>query len=94
MKLSKIVFFCMAGLVLSACSDTKKEETKSLAPAPKKSMNISVASLASKSDPVCGMNLKQGDVGDTTVYQGKVYGFCGTGCKDEFVKTPSQYLTQ
>jgi len=34
---------------------------------------------------------QQGEIGDTAVYEGKVYGFCGTGCKDEFVKSPTQY---
>ena len=95
MKFSHVILFSLAtGMILSSCGDSFKGETKSQAPAPKKTIQIAVASLAIKSDPVCGMNLKQGEVADTALYQGKVYGFCGTGCKDEFVKAPSQYLTQ
>ena len=40
------------------------------------------------------MTLKQGEVADTLTYQGKLYGFCGTGCKEEFIKNPGQYLNQ
>jgi len=93
MKVSKVLFVCIAGAILSACGNTKNEP-KAIAPAPKKTVQIEVASLASKVDPVCGMALKQGEIGDTAIYQDKVYGFCGTGCKDDFVKTPTQYLTQ
>jgi YHS domain-containing protein len=94
MKFSQILFISLTGLVLSSCGNTFKGETKSLAPAPKKTIDIPVASLAIKADPVCGMNLKQGEIGDTANYQGKTYGFCSTGCKEEFTKTPNQYLTQ
>jgi YHS domain-containing protein len=94
MKFSQIIFFCLTGLILCSCGDSFKGEAKSIAPAPKKTINVPVASLAIKADPVCGMNLKQADLADTAVYQGKIYGFCGSGCKDEFVKAPNQYLTQ
>ena len=94
MKLFQFAFCCVAGLILCSCGNTFKGETKSLAPAPKKTVNIAVSALAAKSDLVCGMNLKNGDVADTAIYQGKVYGFCGSGCKDEFVKAPNQYLNQ
>ncbi len=94
MKFSQILFIGLTGLVLSSCGNTFKGETKSLAPAPKKVIDIPVTSLAIKTDPVCGMTLKQGEIGDTAMYQGKAYGFCSTGCKEEFTKTPNQYLTQ
>jgi len=94
MKLSQIAFFCLVGVALCSCGNLAKGETKSTAPAPKKTIDIQVASMAIKNDPVCGMPLKQGEIGDTTTYEGKVYGFCGTGCKDEFVKSPPQYLNQ
>lgn len=94
MKFFQIIIFTAAGLILSACGGDMKGETKSLAPVPKKIIAIQVASLASKTDLVCGMPLKQGEVADTALYQGKVYGFCGTGCKDDFLKAPGQYLSQ
>jgi len=43
-------------------------------------------------DFACGMPLTAG-VGDTAHYKGKLYGFCSTGCKNEFEKHPEQYLT-
>ncbi len=94
MKFSHILFFCLIGLAVSSCDRLTKGETKSTAPAPKKTIDIPIASLAIKADPVCGMGLKAGEIGDTAIYEDKVYGFCGTGCKDEFVKAPTQYLTQ
>jgi putative intracellular protease/amidase/YHS domain-containing protein len=36
-----------------------------------------------KKDFVCGMPITAG-IADTVNYNGKVYGFCSTGCKDEF----------
>ena len=94
MKFSQVLFAAMIGLAVSSCGNAFKGETKSVAPAPKKTLEVSLTSLSSKSDPVCGMALKQGEIADTAAYEGKVFGFCGTGCKDEFVKSPKQYLTQ
>jgi len=45
-----------------------------------------------KKDYICGMPLTAG-VADTANYQGKIYGFCSSGCKDEFKKNPESYLT-
>jgi putative intracellular protease/amidase/YHS domain-containing protein len=44
-------------------------------------------------DFVCGMPVKAG-IADTANYKGKVYGFCSTGCKDEFKKNPSAYVSK
>jgi len=44
-----------------------------------------------KFDPVCGMQT-EGHVSDTIHYEGKVFGFCSTGCKETFAKGPEQYL--
>lgn len=43
-------------------------------------------------DPVCGMPIKAEIVGDTCHYQGKVYGFCSKGCKEEYFKNPKYYV--
>jgi YHS domain-containing protein len=92
MKVYQMLLIGASIVAFSACG--VKNDSKNSAPLPKKNITIPVSSLATNSDLVCGMTLKQGDVGDTAMYQGKVYGFCGTGCKDEFLKTPNQYLTQ
>lgn len=44
-----------------------------------------------KKDFICGMQITAG-VADTANYNGKVYGFCSTGCKEEFKKNPAAYL--
>ena len=94
MKFSQILFAALIGLAVSSCGNTFKGETKSVAPTPKKTLEVVISALSSKSDPVCGMALKQGEIADTTAYEGKIFGFCGTGCKEEFLKSPKQYLTQ
>lgn len=41
--------------------------------------------FASKRDTICGMPITAGVV-DTLMLEGKIYGFCATGCKEEFAK--------
>ena len=95
MKAIHILIFCAAGLVFSACGHKSGNDTKDIsAPVPQTGVDISAASLGAKKDLVCGMEMKDGGVADTAIYQSKVYGFCSTECKGEFTKNPSQYLTQ
>ena len=54
---------------------------------------IKALKFDSKKDLVCGMPLTL-DVGDTAIYQGKMYGFCSASCKEEFKKKPVSYLTE
>ncbi len=42
-------------------------------------------------DPVCGMNVDERKSAGTSVYQGKTYYFCSTGCKAAFDKEPGKY---
>lgn len=51
---------------------------------------VPLATLANKVDPVCDMTLKA-NVKDTVHYQGKVYGFCNSGCADSFKEEPAKY---
>lgn len=94
MNFTKVILFCAVVLSLSSCDRLMKGETKSTAPEPKKVLDIPISSLAIKNDPVCGMTMKKGEIADTANYQGKLYGFCGAGCKEEFIKNPGQYLNQ
>ena len=55
-------------------------------------IKIDTAKLAMLIDPVCKMSLEQFPVGDTTTYEGKLYGFCSTDCKKEFLQDPQAYL--
>jgi YHS domain-containing protein len=49
--------------------------------------------FASSKDLACGMPLKAG-IDDTAHYKGKIYGFCSTECKDEFLKNPESHLSK
>jgi YHS domain-containing protein len=60
----------------------------------KKPIAVKVADLATNQDLICGMKLSDGEIGDTTLYQGKIYGFCSAECKAEFLKDPQAHLTQ
>lgn len=53
---------------------------------------ITVSMLADNKDHSCGMTLKDGHINDTVLYNGKIYGFCATGCKEEFLKDPEAVL--
>lgn len=52
---------------------------------------IDTAKLAMKIDPICEMPVTD-KPGDTATYQGKLYGFCATGCKEAFLKEPAKYI--
>ena len=44
-------------------------------------------------DPACGMPLHAG-LEDTTVYKGKLYGFCSKECKAAFWQNPASFVAQ
>ena len=44
--------------------------------------------IDNKKDPSCGMPMSSG-IEDTVHYAGKVYGFCSSECKQEFLKNPA-----
>src|SRR5579872_5985866 len=46
-----------------------------------------------KKDLSCGMPLTAG-VEDTVHYKGKLYGFCSSECKEEFLKNPEGHLAE
>lgn len=49
---------------------------------------------ASKIDFYCKMDLAKYGVSDTVSYNGQLYGFCSTMCKDEFLMKPEEYLAK
>lgn len=42
-------------------------------------------------DPVCRMQIKEGDVTETREFLGKTYYFCSKRCKETFDKDPAKY---
>ena len=53
---------------------------------------LTLSDMSNKKDPVCEMSLEH--VGDTTLYNGKIIGFCSSECKSDFVKDPSKYIAK
>lgn len=88
--------FIVAGLFLASCNNqaTKTEEGTHPAPPEVKTIELKLSDLGSTKDNVCGMELEEGNIADTTTYEGKIYGFCASECKAEFVKEPAKYLSQ
>jgi len=43
-------------------------------------------------DPVCGMKVKPEQATGDSMYKGKLYYFCGSGCKDKFEATPTNFI--
>ncbi len=86
--------FCIlsCAILITACNQQNKStnnETPAASHDAKEAFkNIKVDNT---NDLVCGMSLTAG-IGDTAHYDGKVYGFCSTGCKDKFVKKPTDYI--
>ncbi|MBL7921168.1 MAG: YHS domain-containing protein [Bacteroidia bacterium] len=81
---------------MEACTpNTEEPQQVKVIPAtqlPSKHKNLEVdrALLISLKDPVCGMSVKKNLI-DTLTYEHNLYGFCGTGCKDAFLKDPIQH---
>ena len=65
--------------------DKKKPSTQ-----PDIKSQVKETQLASKKDVVCGMPAYK-FLKDTTLYDKKIYGFCGKGCKVEFLKNPTRF---
>jgi len=89
--LMRTKFFIAATAIFFLASCTYTSKTGMEEPAKAKKM-VTLNDLSDKQDHVCGMELEEGHIGDTTLYNGKVYGFCATGCKDKFKANPTAFL--
>jgi len=92
---NKLIVFSTIIIALISCTDSSKENATTGDAATVATTNIKSLvkeeQLAMKKDPVCGMVVHK-YLEDTTLYNGKIYGFCGKGCKDEFLKNPEEVL--
>ncbi len=88
----KKILVVISGLFFWASCNFEGSEAKiSTAPAPEQGKLVfDVANLSSKKDPVCEMELDNTMLADTALVDGKIYGFCNVGCKDEFKKLHSK----
>ncbi len=92
----KALAFISACALLMACGQKNTGETQKIeghgAPMSQTAgITIDASKLALATDPICDMDVTK-EVADTATYKGKLYGFCGTGCKEEFVKDPESHL--
>jgi YHS domain-containing protein len=86
----------LVSALLVACNHGEKpaenmEKMKTTGP---QGVKMSVTQLASNKDYSCGMTLTDDAIGDTTTYNGKIYGFCSSECKAEFLKNPEAALNK
>ncbi len=82
-------------LVAVGCQKEKKEAATKQAPAKAAAaLDITADMLAVSVDPNCGMDMRKAAIKDTTVYHGKLYGFCSAGCKKAFLKNPEAKLAK
>lgn len=90
---TSLYLFALA-TTLTACGNAANEEkqpdaTAAMAPKEEKTNKFAGIQFALDKDTICGMPLTAG-VEDTLMVEGKVYGFCATECKNEFVKMLSE----
>lgn len=98
--MNSIKYTCLIlsiGLTIVSC-DKKKEDTqnndfevKHISHEEMKAATKLDIAVVNDVDPICGMNTKE-HLGDTVTYKGKVYGFCSTMCKEEFLKDPKKHI--
>ena len=90
----KTALFCLVSCIVltTGCSQEREStthETGGIPHAEKEGLkNVKVENTK---DLVCRMPLSEG-IGDTTYYNGKIYGFCSKSCKNKFVKSPMAYV--
>lgn len=91
MKKTAILTGLVMVFAVVSCNEKKEMEVHSADDKMMHSVHNLDVKVDNKFDPVCGMET-EGHVSDTIHYTGKVYGFCSSGCKEEFAKSPEQYL--
>ena len=93
----------LVAFLFASCANNETASTPSLEPVKHgSSMQVAVSDslpkftaemVNNKRDFICGMPVSAG-ISDTAHYKGKVYGFCATECKEEFLKSPEAYTSK
>lgn len=78
-------------VAFTGCNQAEKKPSGQTSPP---AAPVKLADLTTDIDLVCGMTLEEGGIADTASYEGKVYGFCATGCKEAFLAKPQDYLAK
>ena len=90
----KTIYYIAAisALTLVACKkenlEVKKVDHSKMHATNGEKLNVAVVN---EEDPICGMKTAQ-FLKDTLTYNKKLYGFCGTHCKEAFKKEPKKYI--
>ncbi len=96
MRKSIATFILSTSVFLIACGNSRNQSnTAIVTDSPSMNTNDTVTEntydvklLDNKKDPTCGMPVSAG-VSDTAQYKLKVFGFCSSECKAEFLKNPA-----
>lgn len=81
----------LISILLASCTFTSKTHEEEVSHE-SKNVVIPASILVTSKDYACGMTLHDGSIADTTTYNQKVYGFCSSECKAEFLKSPEAML--
>ena len=84
-KLQNFLLALLALFLIVGCGNSHQDESA-------KKIELTLQQLSATVDPVCKMSLEQHVISDTTTYEGKLYGFCSSGCKEDFLKDPTKYV--
>ena len=87
MKLLSAIVTIAISMALIGCGGSHHDSSGS-----ESGINITPDQLSTVIDPVCKMSLENSAIADTTLYKGKIYGFCNVGCKEAFLEEPEKYL--
>ena len=85
--MTKSIFAIVVGLTLSACSYPQPENAAvpdKVSMEQESSIKLAEGVLVSTNDTVCGMSVGN-EPNDTVTVDGKLFGFCSTGCKESFL---------
>ncbi len=91
-----LVAWKSAEKIYYSVADAADIATQIQRPSPKElpaGKDFSHIKLAGSTDLVCGMPLSLSP-GDTTLFQGRVHGFCSQTCKEKFLQSPIAFLSK
>lgn len=90
--LKQLIIATAALSIFAACAGGEGSNPMN-ADSDKAGLSITPDQLVSTIDPVCKMDMASFKITDTAHYEGNVYAFCSSHCKDMFKEEPVKYLT-
>ena len=85
--MNKLIFAITVVASLAACSNPQPERAEvpdKVSMSQENGILLAEGLLVSAIDTMCGMSVGNMPA-DTLTYNGKLFGFCSTGCKDAFI---------